>query len=135
MHSTLRILLFIAPYFIGYHSFAQSKAQAKAGCKPPIGRQLMHDYIDREQKAALSADGKADGKFLAPNADNEVNFLITQALVGRIDALQCTIESDTTTDQRRKVTYLRGTERFLRLFTDAYRARRISPTHMPDVVE
>lgn len=135
MHSTLRILLFIAPYFVGYHSFAQSKAQAKAGCKPPIGRQLMHDYIDREQKAALAADGKADGKFMAPNVDNEVNFLVTQALVGRIDALQCTIESDTATDQRRKVAYLRGTERFLRLFTDAYRARRISPSHMPDVVE
>lgn len=135
MHSTLRILLFIAPYFIGYHSFAQSKAQAKGGCKPPIGRQLAHDYIDREQKAALAADGKADGKFQAPNTDNEVNYLVTQALVGKIDALQCGIESDTATDQRRKIAYLRGTERFLRLFTDAYRARRISPSHMPDVVE
>ena len=135
MHSTLRILLFIVPYFIGYHSFAQSKAQAKAACKPPIGRQLAHDYIDREQKAALSADGKADGKFQAPNTDNEVNYLVTQALVGKIDALQCAIESDTATDQRRKIAYLRGTERFLRLFTDAYRARRISPSHMPDIVD
>jgi hypothetical protein len=134
MHSTLRILLFIAPYFVGYHSFAQSKQQAKGGCKPPIGRQLYHEYIDKEQRAALGADGKSDNKFQAPNTDNEVNFLVTQALVGKIDALQCTIESDTTTDQRRKVAYLRGTERFLRLFTDAYRGRRISPSHMPDVV-
>ena len=134
MHSTLRILLFIAPYLIGSYSFAQSKQQAKAACKPPIGRQLYHDYINNEQKAALSADGKADGKFQAANTDNEVNFLVTQALVAKIDALQCAIESDTATDQRRKVTYLRGTERFLRLFTDAYRGRRISPSHMPDIV-
>jgi hypothetical protein len=135
MHSTLRILLFLAPYLIGYYSFAQSKAQAKAGCKPPIGRQLYHDYIDKEQRAALGVDGKSDNKFQAANTDAEVNFLVTQALVGKIDALQCKIESDTATDQRRKVAYLRGTERFLRLFTDAYRGRRITASHIPDVVD
>jgi hypothetical protein len=135
MHSTLRILLFVAPYLIGFYSFAQSKAQAKVGCKPPINRQLYHDYIDREQKAALRADGRNDNTFQVSNTDDELNFLVTQAVVGKIDALQCKIETDTTTDQRRKVAYLRGTERFLKLFTDAYRARRISGTHIPSIVD
>ena len=48
--------------------------------KVDIKRQLFHDYIDREQKNALKADGTADGAFKILNGDEEINFLITQSL-------------------------------------------------------
>ena len=80
-------------------------------------------------------DGRADNIFQVSNTDDELNFLVTQAVVNKIDALQCKIETDSTIDQRRKVVYLRGTERFLRLFTDAYRGRRITASHIPNIID
>ena len=61
--------------------------------KPKFERQLRHEAIDKEQKAILGSDGKADNLF-APSKDNEVNFVITQSLVKKVDAIQYLIETD-----------------------------------------
>ena len=64
-----------------------------AKMKVDIKRQHFHDYIDREQKNALRADGTADAVFRG-SGDEEINFLITQNLTKEVDLLQYKIETD-----------------------------------------
>jgi hypothetical protein len=111
-------------------------AQAQPGnsVKIDIKRQLRHDYIDREQKNALKADGKADNFFKAGN-DDEVNFLITQALTKKVDALQLRIETDTALTHNTKITYLQGIEMMLKNFTGKIRSRKLNPSLWPQIID
>ncbi|MDB5252352.1 MAG: hypothetical protein JWP27_1521 [Flaviaesturariibacter sp.] len=133
MHLTGRILSFTILFTTGLHAHGQKKTD-NAGCKPPQTRALFHDYIDREQKNTLKADGRADNEFHV-SSDESINYLVTQALVQRVDALQCAIEKDTATSAQKKVTYLRGIERMLRNFTSAFRSRRIAAGNLPGILE
>jgi hypothetical protein len=108
--------------------------KAGPGCKPPQNRLLFHDYVDREQRNALRADGKADDVFYAGTND-EVNFQVTQALTRRVDNLQCAIEKDTLARDQKKIAYLRGMERILRNFSAAFRGRRISAGYLPAIFD
>lgn len=126
------LLLVISPSY-AQNSFTQIQF-AEKGCKPPKSHELWHDYIDREQKAVLRADGRADDYFKAGNND-EVNYFVTQALVQRIDRLQCSIESDTVLTDQGKVNFLRGTERLLKNFTAAYRRRQFNPASFPTALD
>jgi hypothetical protein len=114
----------------------QPMAQAQPGnsVKIDIKRQLFHEYIDREQKNALKADGKADNFFKAGN-DEDVNFLVTQALTKKVDALQLKIEKDTALVHNTKVTYLRGVEMMLKNFTGKLRSRKINPSLWPQILD
>ncbi len=119
------------------YPMAQTKAApaaAATGCKPPINRQLYHDYVDREQRNALRADGKPDN-FLYVIDDDEVNYLVSQALTVKIDAVQCSIEADTSTKHAAKVTYVRGLENILRQFTEGYKKRSFNASNLPVVIE
>ncbi len=102
-------------------------------CKPPKNRELFHDYIDAQQKIILNADGKNDNQF-TPSANDEVNFLLTQALVGKVDALQCKIEKDTLLKDQHKVLYLRGIENLLKFFNSNYTSGKIDPVLLPDII-
>jgi len=111
-----------------------AQVKERTGCKPPISRQLRHDYVDREQLNALKADGKADNQFHAgPN--EEVNFQLTHLLTRRIDDLQCRIEQDTLTRDQKKIGYLKGIERMLRNFTAAFRSRQILAGQLLPIME
>jgi hypothetical protein len=132
MYLTFRLTLLAALFILSTSGFAQKNSDK--GCKPPIRRQLFHDYIDREQKNALKADGKADGVFYV-STDEDVNFLITQAMTVHIDAIQCEIEKDTSTNDQKKVTYLRGLERTLRNFTALYHSRKFNASSFPAVAD
>ncbi len=78
-------------------------------------------------------DGKTDNLF-APSANEEINFLITRALVGHVDQLQCDIEKDSTTSTQDKVRYLRGLESTLKFFSSNVRAKKIRPVILPDIL-
>lgn len=104
------------------------------GCKPNIRRQLFHDYIDREQKTALRADGRADALFHASN-NEDINYLVSQAMTLGVDALQCRIEQDTAIAHREKVAYLRGLERMMRRFTSYFRSSRFPASNFPSALE
>jgi hypothetical protein len=131
MHSTLRLLYIAILTFTGFNAFAQKTADK--GCKPPINRARWHDLIDKEQKNMLRADGKADNVFNTPG-DEEVNFLITQAITQKVDALQCKIELDTVTNHQRKVAYLSGLEKVLQGFVAQYRARKVPASQFPTLI-
>ena len=75
--------------------FSSSSQQANPDCKPPRNRELFHGFIDEQQKILLKSDGKNDNKY-TPSKDEEINFLLTQSLINRVDALQCKIENDST---------------------------------------
>ena len=127
---TLRLLLASLPFLTGFHSYAQTDK----GCKPPIGRALWHDRIDREQKNALKADGKADQLFFAGN-NEDINYYVTQALIQKVDALQCKIEKDTAIGDQKKKAYLLGVESVLKNFIIGYRNRQFTPSRFPSLVE
>ncbi|SHF66251.1 hypothetical protein SAMN02745131_03221 [Flavisolibacter ginsengisoli DSM 18119] len=130
MVQTLRILLTSFPVMASLISFSQSDKI----CKPPIGRALWHDRIDREQRNALKADGKADQVFYTgPNED--INYYVTQALVRRIDGIQCKIESDSLLGDQKKKGYLLGVERILKSFTAGYRNRQFTPSRLPTLLD
>jgi hypothetical protein len=114
------------------------EARAQKGhvvsCKPPLSRQLRHDYVDQAQRNALRADGKADNEFYAGNND-EVNYQVTQTLTKRVDNLQCLIETDTLTKEQKKISYLKGLQLILQNFTNAYRSRQMLPSHLPAIFD
>src|SRR5215211_2861665 len=130
MIPTLRLLFTSLPFLISLGSYAQ----ADKGCKPPIGRVLWHDRIDREQKNALKADGKADQLFYAGN-NEDINYYVSQTLTQRIDALQCKIEQDTAIGDQKKKAYLLGMERILKNFIVGYRNRQFVPSRFPSLIE
>ena len=112
---------------------AQMGAVDKA-CKPPINRQLFHDYVDREQKAILRLDGKPDNLLYASD-NEEVNYLVSGALSQKVNNIQCKIETDSLIKDRAKVAYLRGLEKILKTFKEGFRNQRFHVSNFPDVME
>lgn len=104
--------------------------------KPAQNRELRHDYIDNEQKNILAADGMADDRF-TPTPNDEINFLITQSLVKKVDALQYLIETDSLLDHRLKVHYLSGLENVLKYFRQNWKIKsdkRVNPASLPVII-
>ena len=128
MVQTLRILIACFTLSFGIQLNAQPKSNK--GCKPPKNRELWHDRIDREQRNALRADGKADNYFQAGN-NEDINYFITQAITEKVDELQCKIELDTLCNDQRKVGYLRGLENLLKDFTSSFRNHQFTASHLP----
>ncbi|MBD0332255.1 MAG: hypothetical protein ICV66_06330 [Chitinophagaceae bacterium] len=112
----------------------QSSAQTGTSFKPPIDRIRWHELIDKEQKNALRADGKTDDQFYV-SVNEDINFLITQAIKSKIDQLQVKIEKDSLLNHTKKVTYLRGLEKLLRNFSSGYLKRTFNPSHFPAAVD
>src|SRR5438045_5973677 len=103
---TVRWLLLCALFLSGAVVLAQGGNNVKP-FKPDIKRSLFHEYIDKSQRAALRVDGTADNQFTLTN-DDEINYLVTDALTNAVDSLQYKIEKDSLIDHRHKVAYLIG---------------------------
>lgn len=131
MHSTLRILIFFILSFSGMLVYGQSSDK---GCKPPINRARWHDLIDKEQKTLLRSDGKADN-MLQATQDEDINYLVTRALVQKVDGLQCKIESDTAIYHNKKVGYLSSLQTLLKNFHSALRSRKVNVSNFPLMID
>ena len=114
-------------------TFAPAIATGNQNCKPPKNRELFHDFIDAQQKNILKSDGKNDNQY-TPSADEEINFLITQSLVKRVDELQCKIETDSSLKDQAKVKYLKGIEYILKFFYSNTAKGKVSQLILPDIV-
>jgi hypothetical protein len=117
----------------GQTSFAAVTDKNDQRCKPPISRELFHDYVDAQQKNVLKSDGKVDNQY-TPSTNEEVNFLLTQTISGRVDALQCLIETDSTLNDQGKKRYLRGIEYVLKFFITNTATKKINPLVLPEVI-
>jgi len=114
-------------------SFASATGKNTPNCKPPKNRELFHDYIDAQQKIILKSDGKNDNQY-TPSANEEINFLLTQALINRVDALQCKIETDSSLKDQGKVKYLRGIDYLLKFFNQNTISKKVNPASLPDIL-
>jgi hypothetical protein len=122
MRLTLRLLLKSLLLLVGFHSFAQT-----APCKPPIGRVLWHDRIDREQKNSI--------KIIQNLTNEDVDYFIRQSLQKKVDMLQCKIETDSSLGDQKKKGYLLGIEKVLRNFISLYRSRQFAASHFPSALD
>lgn len=107
-----------------------------ASFKPKLERQLRHDAIDKEQQSILVSDGKSD-KLFTPSQDDDINFLVTKALVKKVDAIQYVIETDNKLDHRLKVNYLSGLENVLRYFRLNWKQKtdkKVNPVNLPLII-
>ncbi len=134
MYPTLRLLWVSMGLVVGLYGAAQSGGTDYKGFKPPINRQLFHGYVDKEQKAALRADGHADDQFTG-TTNEEINFLVTRALTQTVDRLQYQIEKDSLSNHAKKVAYIRGLERMLQNFTTSFKAHKFNPSSFPVVLD
>jgi hypothetical protein len=114
-------------------AFNSGNATKTQSCKPPKNRELFHDYIDAQQQNVLKSDGKNDNRY-TPSSDDEINLLVTRALVKDIDELQCKIEMDSSLKGQEKVKYLRGIEYLLKFYISNTSYRKVSPLILPDIV-
>jgi len=121
---TLRILCASLLLLVGFQSFAQAPSKT---CKPPIGRALWHDRLDREQKNAIKSFGG--------NVNEEVRYYVSQSLTGRIDVIQCAIETDSLINDQKKKAYLAGLEKMARNFSSLYRSRQFTASHFPAALD
>ena len=122
MSLTLRILLKSLLLLVGLNAFSQNTV-----CKPPIGRALWHDRIDREQKNIIKA--------FQGGTNEDVNYHVRQAVNKKVDLLQCRIELDSVLGDQKKKGYLLGIEKILRNFVSLYRGKQFNPAHFPSALE
>ncbi len=125
MRLTLRLLLNGLLLFVGSYSFAQTSHSNT--CKPPIGRALWHDRLDREQRNAL--------RYFQGNNNEEIKYYVTQSLTAKVDQLQCKIETDTSLGDQKKKTFLAGLEKMVRNFSSLYRNRQFNASHFPSALD
>lgn len=102
-------------------------------CKPPKNRELFHDYINADQKKILRSDGKNDNLY-TPSSDDEINFILTKTVIGKVDALQCKIESDSLIGPQDKIRYLRGVDNLLKFYETNTAAKSVNPVLLPDIL-
>ena len=105
--------------------------------KPEFRRERNHELIDAEQKAILGSDGNPDNLF-APSDKEEINLMLSQSLVKKVDWLQYSIETDAGFDHRLKVNYLFGLENLLKYFRQNWKQqsdRKINPLNLSSIKE
>lgn len=115
---------------------ASDTVKIPTGWKPEFSRELKHDNINKAQKAIAATDGTAD-KIFTPTSDEDINFLITQALIKKVDVLQYLIETDKQFDHRLKVNYLTGLENILKYFLNNWKSKTekgIKPANLPSII-
>lgn len=121
------VLLAAAP---GSQLFAQHAQHPQI----PIGRQGIHESIDKEQVAADKFDGKQDNA-VSVGEDATINLEVTNALVTQVDKMQDQIELDSALDHRLKMKYLTAINQVLHLYNQNRSYHKIEPADAPDMIK
>ena len=132
----LILLFLLTPVLANAQGVSIDTQTIPADYKPALSRVRNHDLIDKEQKAILATDGKTDKQF-TPSNNEDINFLVTQALVKKVDNIQYLIETDSVFDHRLKVNYLVGLESVLKYFKQNWKPRsdkKINPANLPQII-
>jgi hypothetical protein len=127
MRAYLKYPIFLTLILLSSCVFSQMDTSRLLNFKPEFRRLINHDNINKEQKALLASDGRADDEFVV-SSNEEVNFLLTRLLVrgGGIDELRYKIETDSVLDHRLKVNYLTGVSNLLRYVRLNWRSKRVN---------
>ncbi len=101
----------------------------------PIQRQRNHEKIKEEQTKCDAADGKLDGIIVVSPIDS-INAKVTDAIIGKIQALQGFVELDTkivsNNDKVRQLYYLLE---LVKSFRTEWQAKRLDPSLAPLLVD
>ena len=125
----------LALFYFSVQVFAQSyNGKDFKKLDPEFRRQLNHDNIDKQQKRFLQSDGKDDVLFSSSKND-EIDFFVTQAMIGKVDALQYDIEKDTVLDHRLKVQYLHGLENVLKYINNNWKTGGVKISFIPAILD
>ena len=100
----------------------------------PIGRQIFHDYIKRDQRLADKADGRLDG-MVKVGTNQDVNVQVTDAIYRKINVLRNDIEMDSVSTNNDKVRYLRYVDDLLKNFIFGWRMHQFNPSLAPLLVD
>lgn len=100
----------------------------------PIGRQIFHDYIKRDQRLADKADGRLDG-MVKVGTNQDVNVQVTDAIYRKINVLRNDIEMDSLSTNNDKVRYLRYVDDLLKNFIFGWRMHQFNPSLAPLLVD
>ena len=101
----------------------------------PFQRQRFHDRIREEQVKFDKEDGKVDS-FIKVSSNEEVNLLVTDALIRRINGLRDYVEtSEKITTNNEKIRQLNYIEELLKVFRQHWKLRKIAPVSFPTVVD
>jgi hypothetical protein len=101
----------------------------------PFQRQRFHDRIREEQVKCDKEDGKVDS-FIKVSSNEEINLLVTDALIRRINGLRDFVETNqkinTNNEKIRQLNYI---EELLRVFRQHWKLRKIAPVSFPTLVD
>ena len=121
-------------YFILVFSCAHSFAMADSAVVP-FQRQRFHDRIREEQTKCDKEDGKLDS-FIKASANDEVNLLVTDALIRRINELRDYVEiSDKITTNNEKIRQLNFIEELVKNFRIDWKRKKINPVLAPALID
>lgn len=98
-----------------------------------INRQILHEKVEKDQKALLSIDGKADN-YLRISADEKLNEAVSDAATKRVDWLQYEIEASEIMDQRLKANYLSGLSEILKYLKTYSRSPQSPLPYLPQII-
>ena len=101
---------------------------------PEFRRLINHEAIDREQTNILAADGRTDDQFVA-SANEEVNMLLTNTLIGTVDDFQYKTETDSLLDHRLKVNSLAGMGNMLKYIRLNWHSKKVNVFQVPAIIE
>ena len=99
----------------------------------PITRQLVHENVDKQQRALLTSDLHSDTAFIIDNKP-EASVVATDAITRGVDLLQYEIENNDLIEPRLKVGYLIGMADILEYMRFAWRRREVAPTHFAQII-
>jgi hypothetical protein len=102
------------------------------GIQIPIGRQLIHENIDREQVIALNI--YKNGLDSATSIGDTTVEEVENALTSQVDKIQLDIETGNY-DHRIKYYYLNGIYQVLRLYSFFVQYGKIDPSYAPQIIQ
>ena len=102
--------------------------------KPEFRRLINHEAIDKEQSNLLASDGRMDKQFVV-SANDEINMMLTNTLVGTVDDFQVKTETDSLLDHRLKVNYLTGIANMLKYIRLNWQSKKVNVLHLPVIIE
>ncbi len=128
MSKSLLLYLFIICLSIKVHASADTLKK-----NIDISRLRYHESIDKEQRKALFHNG-GNGQYIRASSNEDINLLVTDAIIRQVNELQDSIELSKQLDHRLKVKYLSGLENLLKGFNIGWRNRTLNAAEGPELV-
>jgi hypothetical protein len=125
-----KALLYFILILSGINSFAMADSAVV-----PFQRQRFHDRIREEQMKCDKEDGKVDS-FIKVSGNDEVNLLVTDAMIRRINQLRDYVETSTKiTTNNEKIRQLNFIEELVRNFRIDWKRKKFNPVLAPALVD